>query len=112
MSLYFMLVQCYNNHMDTQHLPYQKDGISDTESNSELNEQSAEELRRVCAELQQWKAVFGHLGTADECGNVWIKLQEENQILKDLCKRSYQVLDDDAFPILRCEIEHFVKMED
>lgn len=98
--------------MNTQHIPQQKACIPDTGSNSELTEQSAEELRRLRAELQQWKSVFGHLGTADECGNEWIKIQEENQILKDLCNRSYQVLDDDAFPILRCEIEHFVEMKD
>lgn len=28
------------------------------------------------AELRQWKNVFGHLGTADECGNEWIALQD------------------------------------
>lgn len=34
-------------------------------------------------EVQQWKSVFGHLGTADECGNEWIKLQDENQRLRE-----------------------------
>jgi len=33
-------------------------------------------LRTQHAELQQWKNVFGHLGTADECGNEWIRLQD------------------------------------
>lgn len=28
------------------------------------------------AELRQWKNVFGHLGTADECGNEWIALKD------------------------------------
>lgn len=35
------------------------------------------------AEVQQWIGVFGHLGTADECGNEWIKLQDENQRLRE-----------------------------
>ena len=34
-------------------------------------------LRTQHAELQQWKNVFGHLGTADECGNEWNKLKDD-----------------------------------
>lgn len=33
-------------------------------------------LRTQHAELQKWKNVFGHLGTADQCGNEWIRLQD------------------------------------
>lgn len=35
------------------------------------------------AQLKQWRSVFGHLGTADECGNEWIRLQDENQRLRE-----------------------------
>ena len=35
------------------------------------------------AEVRQWKSVFDHLGSADECGNEWIKLQDENQRLRE-----------------------------
>lgn len=35
------------------------------------------------AQLKQLGNVFGHLGTADECGNEWIRLQDENQLLRE-----------------------------
>lgn len=54
----------------------------DTNLSNAVSE-SAAMLRTQCAELQQWKNVFGHLGTADECGNEWIRLQDENQRLRE-----------------------------
>jgi len=35
------------------------------------------ENARLREELEKWTRVFGHLGTADECGNEWIALQEQ-----------------------------------
>jgi uncharacterized protein (DUF2249 family) len=43
------------------------------------DKQAATELRRLYSELNQWKSVFGHLGTADECGNEWNQLRDENE---------------------------------
>lgn len=48
---------------------------------------AATELRRLHNELQQWKSVFGHLGTADECGNEWIKVIEQRDELLSIVKR-------------------------
>ena len=39
--------------------------------------QAAETLVTQQVELRQWKNVFGHLGTADECGNEWNKLKDD-----------------------------------
>lgn len=39
------------------------------------------------------------------------RLHAENEILKDLCKRSFRALCDDDFPILREELCHFTKEE-
>lgn len=44
-------------------------------------------LLRLPAELQQWKSVFGHLGTADECGNEWLKLHEQQTVLLTALKK-------------------------
>lgn len=37
------------------------------------------------------------------------RLHAENQILHDLCKRSFRALSDDDFPILREELCHFTQ---
>ena len=49
-------------------------------------------LRTQHAELQQWKNVFGHLGTADECGNEWIKLQDDIERKDALLKQALRVI--------------------
>ena len=33
------------------------------------------------AECQKWRDVFGHMGTADEIGNEWVRLRDQNEIL-------------------------------
>ena len=43
---------------------------------SKLKQLEAENTR-LKEELAKWTRVFGHLGTADECGNEWIALKEE-----------------------------------
>lgn len=35
------------------------------------------ELAKEREKVAKWERVFGHLGTADECGNEWIALQEQ-----------------------------------
>lgn len=39
--------------------------------------EQGEVIEGLKAELASWKSVFGHLGTADECGNEWIALQDK-----------------------------------
>lgn len=39
---------------------------------------AADLLRRQHAEIQQWRNVFGFLGTPDELGNEWNALKEVN----------------------------------
>ena len=58
-----------------------------------LSEKAATELRRQHAEIRQWTSVFGHLGTADECGNEWIKLQEANEALRVALKNIANIED-------------------
>lgn len=84
--------------MNTQQILHEKDCL-------------AEQIKTLRAELNQWKSVFGHLGTADECGNEWIRIQNENLILKDLCKRAFRAVNDDDFPILREELDYFAGCE-
>ena len=50
-------------------------------------DQAAAELRRLYAENQQWRSVFGHLGTPDEIGNEWIELQDNVTYWKEEAKR-------------------------
>lgn len=40
------------------------------------------------------------------------RLHAENQVLRDLCKRSLRALSEDDFPILREELRHFTQEED
>lgn len=42
----------------------------------------------LAAELQKWRDVFGHLGTADECGNEWIRLQDRIAELEQANRRT------------------------
>lgn len=60
--------------------------------NSAHNElvQAAETLQAQQAELRQWKSVFGHLGTADECGNEWISLKDEIARLREVLEFAAQ----------------------
>lgn len=34
-------------------------------------------LTRKNDELNKWESAFGHLGTADQCGNEWLNMQSE-----------------------------------
>ena len=53
-------------------------------------------LRDQYAELQQWKNVFGHLGTADECGNEWIRLQDSIKRKDALLQQALETLENDV----------------
>lgn len=65
-------------------------------------------LRTQHAELQQWKNVFGHLGTADECGNEWIRLQDaierKDALLRKAWRQMSKLSADDV-----CEALHHKK---
>lgn len=57
-----------------------------------LEKNAATLLRTQHAELQQWKNVFGHLGTADQCGNEWIRLQDAIERKDALLKQALEAL--------------------
>lgn len=66
-------------------------------------------IRRQHAEIQEWRNVFGFLGTPDELGNEWNALKDANsrqheaivrlrEALRFLHEREWQ--DDDGHPLL------------
>lgn len=72
------------------------------DENNELRKQLSEKD----AEIASWKNVFGHLGTADECGNEWIALQDQltagqarEQRLRDHIALALEFCDMPAFSV-------------
>ena len=55
---------------------------------AEMNDSLIIDNNHLRYELKTWKNVFGHLGTADECGNEWIKLKDEVEQLRKALTRA------------------------
>ena len=51
-----------------------------------------QQLAEKDAEIARWKGVFGHLGTADECGNEWIALQDRLAASESECLEQARLL--------------------
>ncbi len=88
---------CANNILfeyDVDNTPAQFSGVLEDEIDEfELEEftKLIEEYhsRKIDSEFQQWKNVFGHLGTPDECGNAWIELIEQRDSLLNALIKIY-----------------------
>lgn len=57
------------------------------------NDQAADMLRRQYSEIQQWRNVFGFLGTPDELGNEWNALKEVNSRQHEAIKQLREALE-------------------
>lgn len=55
---------------------------------------AADELLRQHAEIQQWRNVFGFLGTPDELGNEWNALKEVNSRQHEAIVKLREALDE------------------
>ena len=45
-------------------------------------EEAQEELKVLKKEVKGWRSVFGHLGTPDQVGNMWLELADELREVK------------------------------
>lgn len=62
-----------------EHLGRSEAMISEFEAERDALRQEVERLK---SSLTEWRSVFGHLGTADECGNEWNALISERDVLR------------------------------
>lgn len=59
---------------------------------AEMNDALILDNNYLRAELRKWKDVFGHLGTADQCGNEWIALQDKVAALEEEIRQLTQIV--------------------
>ena len=52
-----------------------------------------ERITTLESELRPWKSVFGHLGTADECGNEWVALKDALERKDGLLRQALEQLE-------------------